>query len=107
MPVRLALQKSQTNLEITHDEDAKNWEIVFKQVADLIKFELKFEVGAEFDEKLPFGVGTNKSVAALDGDKLKVTSKTPKGELVRTFSVKEDGKELEIVSQFVNRICSA
>jgi hypothetical protein len=64
---------------------------------DLIKLELKFEVGTEFEEKMPFGA-VNKSVGCVDGETLKITSQTPKGELVRTFKLLEGGKELELVS---------
>ncbi len=96
MPVKLALKQSSPNLEIVHDDEGKQWEVCFKQIADLIKLQLKFEAGVEFDEKLPFSA-SNKSVGVVDGEDLKITSKTPKGELVRTFTVKEEGKELEIV----------
>ena len=40
----------------------------------------------------------NQSVGVVEGDNLKITSKTKVGELVRTFVLKEEGKELEIVS---------
>ena len=44
----------------------------------------------------------NQSVGVVEGDNLKITSKTKVGELVRTFVLKEEGKELEIVSTRIN-----
>ena len=38
------------------------------------------------------------SVGVVEGDNLKITSTTKVGKLERTFVLKEEGKELEIVS---------
>ena len=48
----------------------------------------------------PFGMAANKALATLEGDgaALKIVSKTDKGEFVKTMTLREDGKELEVVS---------
>ena len=40
------------------------------------------------------------SVGVVEGDNLKITSATKVGKLERTFVLKEEGKELEIVSAY-------
>ena len=40
------------------------------------------------------------SVGVVEGDNLKITSTTKVGKLERTFVLKEEGKELEIVSAY-------
>merc|ERR1712210_36866 len=96
LPIKTAMAQSKPNLSITHDDEAKKWEVNFSFFIDAIKVDaMKFDVGEEFDEKMPLGF-TNKSVGVVEGDNLKITSKTKVGEIVRTFVLKEDGKELEI-----------
>ena len=56
LPIKTALKQSKPTINITHDDEAKKWEISFSVIVDPIKvYELKFEVGEEFDDKLPVG----------------------------------------------------
>ena len=60
LPIKTALQQSKPNLSITHDDEAKKWEVNFSLFVDPIKVDaMKFDVGEEFDEKMPLGF-TNK-----------------------------------------------
>ena len=61
---------------------------------------MKFELGVEFEHTEPLGGVADKAVATLEdhGTKLKIVSQTDKGQVVRTFSLGDDHKELEIVS---------
>ena len=44
------------NLKIAHDDEAKRWELKFSLIGDPTKVDvLGFEVGKEFDEKMPLG----------------------------------------------------
>jgi len=96
LPIKTALQQSKPNLSISHDDEAKKWEVNFSFFIDAIKVDaMKFDIGEEFDEKMPLGY-TNKSVGVVEGDNLKITSTTKVGKLERTFVLKEEGKELEI-----------
>ena len=62
LPIKTALKQSKPTINITHDDEAKKWEISFSIIVDPIKvYELKFEVGEEFDDKMPVG-STNKGL---------------------------------------------
>ena len=60
LPIKTALQQSKPNLSISHDDEAKKWEVNFSFFIDAIKVDaMKFDIGEEFDEKMPLGY-TNK-----------------------------------------------
>ena len=91
------MKKSKPDIHIAQEEDGKHWTVRFEA---FMTMEMKFELGVEFEETPPMGGATHKAVATLedDGAKLKIASQTEKGEVVRIFSLGDDGKELEVVS---------
>ena len=93
----MAMKKSKPDIHIAQEGDGKHWTVRFEA---FMTMEMKFELGVEFEETPPMGGAAHKSVATLedDGAKLKIASQTEKGEVVRTFSLGDDGKELEVVS---------
>ncbi len=76
--------------------DGKHWEVSFKIMGKTM--EVKFDVGVEFEDKNFMGRVT-KNVAAVDGEELSITTKSEKGDQVRTFRLINGGQELEVVSQ--------
>ena len=93
----MAMKKSKPDIHIAQEEDGKHWTVRFEA---FMTMEMKFELGVEFEDTPPFGGAAHKAVATLedDGTKLKIASQTEKGEVIRVFSLGDDGKELEVVS---------
>ena len=42
LPIKTALQQSKPNLSITHDDEAKKWEVNFSFFIDAIKADILF-----------------------------------------------------------------
>ena len=96
------MKKSRPDIHIAQEEDGKHWTVRFEA---FMTMEMKFDLGVEFEETPPMGGATHKAMATLqdEGTKLKIASQTEKGEVVRVFSLGNDGKELEVVS-FMSRV---
>ena len=94
----MAMKNSKPDIVISQEEDGKRWTVRFEA---FVTMESKFELGVEYEESQPFGMAANKAVATLEGDggtALKIVSQTDKGEVVKVMTLRDDGKELEVVS---------
>ena len=93
----MAMKSSKPDIVIAQEEDGKRWTVRFEA---FVTMESKFELGVEHEEAQPFGMAANKALATLEnnGTELKIVSKTDKGEVVKTMTLRDEGKELEVVS---------
>ena len=93
----MAIKNSQPSLTIASD-DCKKWTVAFKAMGDWLKMEISFELGVEFEEKGPFGMGAQKSVAETTPEgAVRIVSQSDRGEVIRVLKFNEETKELEMV----------